>query len=170
MGGHLRDSMALQDHTVLPVSLPDILATAFIVDAFCDNGTNQNTNNGNTTVISATIMTASSLEASEASHSAATVIADFAAWRNQHIITPEIVTKKSKRSRPSKKFNLGCLAENGTLTFIYLVVFVSYFILTIHFLIQICSRPGSGDCGALDELYIQHPYFCGRVPAFNLTL
>ena len=42
-------------------------------------------------------------------------IEDFAAWRNQHIIAPEIATKKSKRSSPSKKFNLGCLAENGIL-------------------------------------------------------
>ena len=49
-------------------------------------------------VISATIMTASSLEASEASHSAATVIEDFVAWRNQHIIAPKIAAKKSKRS------------------------------------------------------------------------
>lgn len=78
-------------------------------------------------VISATIMTASSLEASEASHSAATVIEDFVAWRNQHIIAPKIATKKSKRSSPSKKFNLGCLAENGMLFSVgFCFIFHSY--------------------------------------------
>lgn len=78
-------------------------------------------------VISATIMTASSLEASEASHSAATVIEDFVAWRNQHIIAPKIAAKKSKRSSPSKKFNLGCLAENGMLFSVgFCFIFHSY--------------------------------------------
>ena len=115
-------------------------------------------------VISATIMTASSLEASEASHSAATVNADFAAWRNQHIMQP-------KKARGVGQARNSIWDVSPKTAHFYLLVFVSYFfILTIHFLIPLCSRPGSRDCGALDELYIQHAHFCGRVPAFDLTL